>query len=196
MHLSSEEALDLIEARATADRVLIWKTHLESCSRCRRKMADWGETYALLKRQNLENAPESVLKMAAAIFEPAVSSEPSGIGKILASVVFDSFAQPALAGARGAASARQLLLTADVFDIHVRVWDDGPDRRMTGQIFSRGTDDAVPNIPVHLVEHGKRIGTTTADDFGEFEFNKLPHGPLQLQIDLPRLTVEGELNLD
>ena len=58
---------------------------------------DLSELPLLLKRANLENAPQA-----------------------LASLVFDSFAQPALAGARGgAAMSRQIVLRAEGFDIHL-----------------------------------------------------------------------------
>ena len=89
-----------------------------------------------LKRENLESAPGPWLQ------ERSRFSSSCRLGKtlreILASVVFDSFAQPAFAGARGGSGSRQFLLTAEEFDIHVRIWTLGNARRVTGQILSRG----------------------------------------------------------
>jgi hypothetical protein len=196
MHLSSEEALDLIEARAVEDQIRFWNYHVQTCSSCRQQLAAWKEMRSLLKRENVQNAPQSAIKMADAIFEPRQATEPQGLRQLIASVVFDSFAQPALAGARGASAARQLLLTAEGFDVHIRLWKAGQARRIAGQISSRGEQSVVPRIQVHLLEDGKRVNTTGADDFGEFEFAEVPEGSLQIQVELPDLTITGALHLD
>ncbi|HTG72876.1 MAG TPA: hypothetical protein VMB70_03870, partial [Terriglobia bacterium] len=114
MHLRPEEALDLIEMRAPEEQVHFWNQHFATCSSCLDQLQEWRRIRALLKRENLESAPESVTAMAHAVFEPPVARRP--LREILASAVFDSFAQPALAGARGASSARQLLLSAEEID--------------------------------------------------------------------------------
>jgi predicted anti-sigma-YlaC factor YlaD len=196
MHLSSEEALDLIEARATEDRVRFWDAHLQGCSSCRKRLNNWKEMGSLLKRENIESPPESAVRMAEAIFEFPQASEPTGWRNLIASVVFDSFAQPALAGARGAAANHQLLLTAEEFDIHIRLSGVGSERRLAGQILSRGEGTLVPGIHVHLLDQGTQVGTTTVDSLGEFEFHEVPDRPLQIQFDLPRrLTITGSLKL-
>lgn len=195
MHLSSEEALDLIEGRAVEDQVRFWNDHFQKCSSCRDQFNSWQEMHSLLKRTNLESAPRSAIGMAEALFEPAPGREPSGLRKLVASLVFDSFAQPAFAGTRGATTARQFLFAAEDFDIHVRVWGMGGERRLTGQISLRGQEEIPPGIPIHLVDDGKRLVTTLADKFGDFEFTEVPEGSLQLQVDLPRLTIMSELNL-
>ena len=194
MHLSSQEALDLIEARATEEQARFWDAHLEGCSSCRKQLTEWKEMHSLLKRESLENAPESALRIADAIFEPSAVGQSSGLRSVIASVLFDSFAQPALAGARGAAGARQFLLAADGIDIHVRISNVGMERRITGQILSRNTEHEVNRAQLHLLGNGKRVVTTSADEFGEFEFSEVPDGPLQLQIELPHLIVTGALN--
>jgi len=197
MHLSSEEALDLIEARATEDQVRFWDAHLQSCSSCRKQLTDWKEMHTILKRESLESAPESAVRMAEAIFETPQESEPRGWRQLIASVVFDSFAQPALAGARGAGGNRQLLLSAEEFDIHIRLLGAGTERRLVGQVLSRGESAFLPGLQVHLLNENGRFETANVDSFGEFEFGEVPDGPLQLQIDLPRrLTITGSLDLD
>jgi hypothetical protein len=114
----------------------------------------------------------------------------------VASTFFDSQAQPTLAGTRGAADARHLVLRAEGFDIHVKIWGTSPARHMTGQILARGAAIPVGGARVHLLRDGDRLAITTADNLGEFSFNEVPEGQLSLQIDLPHLTVVGALNLD
>jgi len=196
MHLSSEEALDIIEGRASADQVRFWRNHAQTCASCEKQLGDWEGIRSLLNRQNLESAPESAVRMAEALYETPATEERVGIREIIASLVYDSFAEPALAGARGAAAApHQFLLSAMEFDIHIRVWDSGPERRLTGQILCRDKQAEICGAQLHLLRDGKRLGSTQADVFGEFQFEEVPDGPLFLQIDLPRLTITGALNM-
>jgi hypothetical protein len=145
MHLSSHEALDLIEARATEEQIRFWDAHLAGCPACRNQLAD-------------------------------------------------SFAEPALAGARGALSGRQFLLAAEGIDIHIRMWNHGTERRINGQILSRDQHHVVSSARIHLMSSDQRAVTTNADEFGEFEFKEVPEGPLQIQVELPQLIVTGPLS--
>ena len=38
------------------------------------------------------------------------------------------------------------------------------------------------------------MGTAEADKFGEFEFEEVTDGPLDLEIELPHLKITGALN--
>jgi hypothetical protein len=152
----------------------------------------------LLKRTNLENAPQSVLRRAERVFDRSESTPSSRtLREVLASLVFDTLAQPALAGARGGTTAttqRQLVLRAEGFDIHLKMWGVTPGRRIAGQILARGESAFVSGARLHLIREGERYDSTTVDKFGEFEFETVPEGFLSLQIDLPHLTVVGTLN--
>jgi hypothetical protein len=152
----------------------------------------------LLKRANLENAPQAVLRRAERVFAPAAAAPSSGIiRQVLASLLFDSLAQPALAGARssgGVTSQRQIVLRAEGFDIHLKIWGVTPGKRLAGQILPRGEGSFVQAARLHLIRDGERYDSTAVDKFGEFEFENLPEGFLSLQIDLPHLTVVGTLN--
>jgi len=109
--------------------------------------------------------------------------------------VFDSLAQPALAGARGGATmSRQMVVRAEGFDIHLKIWGPGSARRMAGQVLARGESAFVQGARLHLIRDGERYISTTVDKFGEFEFRMVPDGFLSLQVDLPHLTVVGTLN--
>jgi hypothetical protein len=192
MHLSAEEALDLVEERATTEQIRFWDTHMATCLSCRDQLEGWQKIREALKRQNLENAPDSLVARAESVFE--LPSERKTLREVLAAVVFDSFAQPALAGARGGLGSRQFLLTAEDFDIHLRLWALGNARRVTGQILSRGGNVALGSVSLHLLQDGKRLGTAQADEFGEFEFPEVVEGPVSLEIELPHLRITGELD--
>src|SRR6059036_204529 len=114
---------------------------------------------------------------------------------VIASTLFDSYSQTTPAGTRGAPDARHLVLRAEGFDIHVKVWGESPKRQMAGQILARGAAVPVGDARLHLLRDGERLAITTADKLGEFSFNDVPEGQLSLQIDMLHLTVVGALNL-
>jgi hypothetical protein len=193
MHLTTEEALDLIEKKASRAQTDFWNAHILTCTSCGHQLQTWLEIRDRLHRQNLESAPALVIHAAGAIFEPRARK--TSLREVIASVLFDSFSQPALAGARGSAAARQLLLSAEEFDVHLRISTVGGQRRIAGQILSRGKDADVTGTQLHLLHEGKRIESAEADRFGEFEFHEIAQGQLELEIELWDLKITGNLNL-
>jgi len=196
MHLSPEIAFDLLEGRLLHDQQEFWIQHLENCPDCAKHVNGWKTLGIRLQRSQLKSAPNEDLEKAMNIFPPNPDQKPSSIRSILASIVFDSFSEPAFAGVRGgAAAARQLVMHAEEFDIHVKLWGDSDRRQMLGQLLPRNGQDFVNSARFHLLRNGERIETTPVDDMGEFHFSDVPEGDLSLQIDLPNLTVIGALNL-
>jgi hypothetical protein len=114
---------------------------------------------------------------------------------VQAALTFDSLWQPTLAAdRRGHPPARQMILRAEEFDIHLKISGESNHRQMLGQILPRSATSFVEFAKLHLMQNGERIETATADETGEFRFINLPEGELSLQIDLPHLTVVGSLN--
>jgi hypothetical protein len=194
MHLSSQDALDLLDGLTEAEQAAAINTHLTQCVDCRRFFEEWRQVHSRLGRTHLTNAPQQLLKKAETIFEPPRQAALATIRQVVASLVFDSFAQPAFAGARGGADARQVVLRAENFDVHVKIFGDPTERQLIGQIFARN-EASFPNAArLHLLQNGERVGMTMLDQFGGFQFEEIPAGALSLQIDLPHLTVVGALN--
>ena len=195
MHLNPEAALDLIEERLPEDHRNFWYRHLELCKECTAEMSRWRDLAIDLKRSHLKSAPEELVKRAVQIISPQLVESGSARRSVLASIIFDSFLQPALAGVRGAtAAARQLVMRAEEFDILIKIWGEPEHRQMLGQLLPRRGSKFVDSANLHLLQHGERLETATADKTGEFRFTDLPEGDLSLQIDLPHLTVIGALN--
>jgi len=181
LHLSLEAIIDLLEDRSE-------DKHAVQCSECRGRVEEWRLLHSRLHKTRLTDAPVAVLKAAYGIMEPR-----PGFGQIMASLIFDSFTQPAFAGARGADTSRQLVLRAAEFDVHVRVSGKPENRQITGQIMTRKESGFVDMARVHLLHNGESIQIAEPDSLGEFEFENAPDGLLSLQIDLPNLTVIGAL---
>jgi len=195
MHLTTETALDLIEGRLVKDQEIFWIQHLEVCKDCTQDVGRWRQLGIDLKRTHLKNASDQDLDKAVHLFPRRPDESSSRIRSVLANLIFDSFLQPAFAGARGAAAARQLVMRAEEFDIHIKIWGELNHKQMLGQLLPRSGDDFVHSARFHLLRNGERLESTAVDETGEFHFTDVPEGDLSLQIDLPNLTVIGALNV-
>jgi hypothetical protein len=160
------------------------------------KMKNWSGLRESLKRPHLESAPIPVLASVIGLFEPESESEDrKSLRNVMAALMYDSFTQPAFAGARGAAATRQVVMRAEEFDIHIRIWMAEDSRELMGQIQPRNTRSFAKTATLHLLRNGERISSAETNDLGEFHFSYVPDGFLSLQIDLPHLTVIGALNV-
>ena len=196
MHLNSEIAFDFIEVRLAKDQQTFWRKHLETCNECRDDLGSWRQLLIDLKRSHLKSVPGPVLNKVFEFFPSRRGESGSKVRSVIASLIFDSFRQPALAGARGpSAAARQLVMRAEDFDVHIKVWGEPDHRQMLGQLLPRSGESFVRVARFHLLRNGERIETVAVDEMGEFQFTDVPEGDLSLQIDLPNLTVIGALNV-
>ena len=196
MHLSPEIALDWIDGRLAKGQEKFWRDHLELCKECTRDVEGWRELKTNLRRPYLRSASSETIRQVTQIFRPAPPKTESRLRQVMASLIFDSFLDPALAGARGTSvSARQLVMRAEEFDIHIKIWGDPDHRQMLGQLLPRSGARFVEAARFHLLQNGERLETASVDETGEFHFLDVPEGDLSLQIDLPNLTVIGALNV-
>jgi hypothetical protein len=196
VHLSSETALDYVEGRLETEQEAFWKQHLEICKECRQDVGVWQILGMDLRRSNLMSASGQDLENVSRIFKPRFEKAGSTVRQLFATVIFDSFREPAFSGARGAAAAtRQLVMRAEEFDIHIKIWGDQDHKKMLGQLLPRSGEDFVHAARFHLLRNGERLETTAVDEMGEFHFTDVPDGDLSLQIDLPNLTVVGALKV-
>src|SRR5438477_13162841 len=108
MHWNAEIALDFIDGHLTHEQDRFWRGHLELCKECMRDVEQWRNVKVNLKRSHLQSASEEAKQRAMQVFRPASAQTESRVRQLLAALVFDSFLDPAMAGARGASAARQL----------------------------------------------------------------------------------------
>jgi hypothetical protein len=185
-----------VEGRLEKALELQWNEHLESCPECFMKMKDCRGFRESLSRSHLESASPSMLASAVALFQNQGRVEARrSIRQIIATLFYDSCAQPAFAGARGATATRQVMMRAEEFDIHMRIWMTDESRELLGQIQPRDTTAFVESAKLHLLQDGKRVRSAETNALGEFHFSDVPDGSLSLQIDLPHLTVIGGLDI-
>jgi hypothetical protein len=139
-------------------------------------------------QRNSEQCPEAILD---AHQVPQLQTPQRGVA---AAILFDSLTQ-AFIGARGATDARQVLMRAEEFDIHLKISTNPAQHQIIGQVFARSETEFLSNVRLHLLLNGQPFKTTYSDNFGQFQFDEVPQGVLRLELDLPRLTIVGGITI-
>jgi hypothetical protein len=117
---------------------------------------------------------------------------------VVARIMFDSFFEQGIRRVRGGAAgpARQFILRDEEYDIHIKISGDEKCTRIRGQLLPRSGKQFAQPAQCHLLRNGARLQSTTTNETGEFHFDEIPPGDLNLQVDLPGLTIVGSLNPD
>jgi len=117
---------------------------------------------------------------------------------VVARIIFDSFFEPRVRRVRGgsAGPARQFILRDEEYDIHIKISGDEKCTQIRGQLLPRSGKEFAQPAQCHLLCNGARLQSTTTNETGEFHFDEIPAGDLNLQVDLPGLTIVGSLNPD
>src|SRR5262245_8106762 len=157
MHLSTATVFDLIEGRLANDEETFWQEHVRVCSGCAQDIDRWRRLRADLKRSHLKSASGEILNTVMEFLpHRRVENEPDR-PSVVAALVFDTFRDLALATALGAVAARQLVMRAEDFDIHIKVWGAPGRRQMLGQLLPRATSKFVGTARFHLLQNGERL---------------------------------------
>jgi hypothetical protein len=201
MHFDSERALDHVDGTMLEAERRFWDKHVESCGKCSDELTQWKTMASLFRGAHLMDAPQNALAYARQVFgrpQETLEFRPL-LRQVIATLIFDSNAQPAFAGVREAAAGqavvRQMILRAADFDVRIRVSSFDDRRDLLGQILPLGNGTLINDVRLHLRRGEERIGTAKANELGEFQFDEVPDDMLSLQIDLPRLTVISALVL-
>ena len=146
-----------------------------------------------LREDSAFEPPAELVQWGVDLFQPVMQLEKSGLRKIIAALVYDTFDQPMLAGVRRVgAPPRQLLFRAGDVDVDVKIESMEANDRITlvGQVLSSATK-FFDNTPVKLESHGIVRYRTRTNVVGEFSFDEVPKDTYHLSVDLP----EGQITL-
>jgi hypothetical protein len=168
--------------------------HLTSCTECRELKQEFQNLTTRLREDSSFEPPADVVQWSVDLFQPVMQPESKGrLRKIIASLVFDTYDQPMLAGVRRVgAPPRQLLFRAGDVDVDVKIESMEANDRITlvGQVLS-STAKFFDNTPVKLESHGIVRYRTQTNVVGEFSFDEVPKDTYHLSVDLP----EGQITL-
>jgi len=157
-------------------------SHIEGCSRCAAEASEWLGLLGLMRAAPLESAPADAIRKCAAIYQ--IPQPASRLKQIVASVVFDSQAEPAAVGVRGFADSQQIQLQTKETDIHLCVVAGEP-RTIIGQLLARSGGDFVAGAQVEILHEGRSIEMTVTDALGEFRIANVPLGDSRILANLP-----------
>jgi hypothetical protein len=176
-----EGKLPPAEAQAVAER-------LETADAATQADLDWLRLFLQARQFVRYASPPGVRETLRARFAAyAEAREPPGFfRRWLATLTFDSRAQPAAAGLRSAAdegTQRQLIYTTEAAEIALTVHSTLPDKNfiVTGQIFPAG-DIPAHAFSVQLLRDVLEVGLAAADELGEFTFTNLPAGDYEIVV--------------
>jgi hypothetical protein len=133
--------------------------------------------------------PPWVVKRALRLFTapPASLSIGDRVSAVVASLVFDSFSRPAVAGARSSGvEGRQLLYRAQDYSIDLQVAASGAMRaELNGQILREGElmFESVTGLQLDLMLNGGTVLSTITNDRGEFTIPAVEAGSYDLRVD-------------
>jgi hypothetical protein len=189
---SFEQLVDFLDERLDKAETATVATHLAtSCSVCA-KTIGWYEQVRLVAASDDSVAPPSwVFKRAVRIFDTQRhrSSLTERVGQAIASLVFDSFARPALVGIRSTETAnRQLLYRAGDFSVDLQIAPIEQARAdLMGQVLKEGeaSFDAVSGLKLEFARDGVIVFSAVTDDIGEFSLTGIEQGVYDLRVQLP-----------
>jgi len=195
-HVNAENLMEYMDGQATAESTATVETHLSQCSDCLELHQELKQFVMQLQADPSFEPPAELVQWGVSLFQPMLQPKETVGGKIrkfVASLVFDTFDEPMLAGVRRVgAPPRQLLFRAGDVDVDVKIESmEANDRiSLVGQVLSN-TEKFFDNTPVKLESHGTVRYKTMTNFVGEFAFDEVPKDTYHLSVDLP----EGQITL-
>jgi hypothetical protein len=165
------------------------------CAKCAADSAWYKSVRAIAARDDSTDAPPWVLKRAVKLFETQLTSGKivASFGRLVASLVFDSLARPALAGARAVSTTdRQLLYQANHYSIDLQFAAlNESHTELSGQILREGEFkfESVSGLELNLLCEGRTVLSTMTNKFGEFSIAALERGKYDLQIETDEISI-------
>jgi len=194
-HVTVENLIDYIEGHGSNVENSTLDNHVASCKECGELKQEFHAIISRLREDASFEPPAELVQWGINLFQPVVQPQGvvSGLRKFIASLVFDTFDQPMLAGVRRVGTPpRQLLFRAGDVDVDVKIESMEANDRITlvGQVLSSAAK-FFDNTPVKLESHGIVRYRTRTNLVGEFSFDEVPKDTYHLSVDLP----EGQITL-
>jgi hypothetical protein len=191
-----EKLLEMSRGQTSQTEAMKMNQHLAGCTRCQGNL-DWISTVArLAAADDAVDPPRWVVRQVVALFEEYHPvREPGRLRKLVASLVFDTFAQPQLSGVRSTGLAtRQCLYRYSDYDVDLSFEPvNGSDRvNLSGQVLGPSEDfENVGGAKVELMQAAGVVHETVTNHLGEFTFDQVAKGVYELTIQLS----DGEVRI-
>ncbi len=187
-HFSEQAWADFVRGTGESATKVNIESHLaRGCPDCRAAFDVWSRVQATLVNERTYTPPDSAVRMVKQEFTAAYSPEQRS--SVLASLLFDTFAQPLPAGIRSTvAVARQLVYEAEGLTVDLRL-DRQPQSNkicVVGQVLDKGIPRVSPSGASIMIwtEKGLPIVQARANVSGEFQLEFEPQDGLRLSVNV------------
>jgi hypothetical protein len=187
MHFSTEEWVDFVNQVTAGNQREAMQKHLATgCKRCTETVSLWQKVSKSAAAEASYQPPADSVRLAKAAFATAGMAQSQEASRGLIEVLFDSFLQPAAAGARSVViGTRQMLYRADPYQIDIQIEPKPGSNRLviTGQLLDL-SHPGVIGRDMQITLSNRRGNTVLAstNQFGEFSGEIENSGDLELSI--------------
>src|SRR5271163_4496806 len=186
-HFSTEEWVDFVnQVLATDQLAAVQKNLATGCKQCKETASLWQKVSKTAAAEANYQPSAGTVRLAKAAFAASGVAQTKKASQSLIEVLFDSFAQPALAGARSVVTGtRQMLYRADPYQIDIQIEPQPGTNRLiiTGQLLDVSDPGVIgQNVQVTLSNHRGHIIIASTNQFGEFSGEIENSGDLELSI--------------
>lgn len=184
-HLSFTELADVADEQSQPAAKTL--EHLATCSHCAKELHSLRQAIGLMRIDDVENAPASLIKNAKDMFRGrGANREPSRLARVLAALTFDSLtAKPAFGLRSGTGAGRQLIYSTEMADIDLRVAPQSGEWEIAGQILGASELGGKVNL-----ESDSFSASADLNELAEFGFQSVPSGIYSMFVQLPELEIE------
>jgi hypothetical protein len=189
-HFTTEEWIDSLNQVTSGNQQIAMQEHLETgCKRCTETVSLWQKVRNSAAAEARYQPPSESVRVAKSAFATAGWAAKQKKSSNLIEVLFDSFMQPALAGARSAGTGmRQMLYRADPYQVDVQIESKPEANRLiiTGQLLDVSRPDIIGReVQVTLSNHRGGVVHTMTNQFGEFRGEIENSGDLEVSFPSP-----------
>lgn len=186
-HFSTEEWVDFVNQKVTTGQKQAMQKHLTTgCKRCSETVSLWQKVSKTASAETSYQPSADTVRLAKAVFVTTGLPRAQKQSKGLIEVLFDSFLQPAIAGARSVViGTRQMLYRADPYQIDIQIEPKSGSNRLviTGQLLDLSNPGVIGgDIQVSLSNHRGHSVIAATNQFGEFSGEIENSGDLELSI--------------
>lgn len=186
-HFTAAEWVDFVNQVTPDKKQEAMQSHLESgCRRCTEQVAMWQKVRNAAAVEAHFQPPAGGVRVVKAAYASAGLGRKQKEASSMVEVLFDSFLQPAVTGARSTAMGiRQMLYRADSYqiDIQIEVMPGSNRLVVTGQLMDVSTPEIVSrDVQVTLSDRRGNVIHTVTNEFGEFRGEIDNSGDLELSV--------------
>jgi hypothetical protein len=186
-HFSTPEWVDFVNHTVTVGQQEVMRKHLATgCKRCKETVSLWQKVGKTAATEASYQPSADIVRLARVAFRASgpVAAKKASPGLI--EILFDSFLQPAVAGARSVViGTRQMLYRADPYQIDIQIEPTAGGNRLviTGQLLDLSHPGIISrDIRVTISNRRGNTVMVPTNQFGEFSGEIENSGDLELSI--------------